>query len=142
MSSLVHLFFSSLMHKIVTLHQAESASGCPGDTITLQCSVHSNALQWQCADGTYRVVQCSSANIRQLECQNHEFNVTLHDCDTDSSGTIITSLAKFILTNYTTTLTCGDALSMSINETTTLPKQRKYPHCMLCDLYVLVLKYI
>ena len=123
--------FSSLMHVliIVILQQVENTSGCPGDAITLQCSVHSTVLEWQCADGTYRLVQCSSTDIHPLECQNHEYNITLRDCDT-SNGNIITSFAKFIVTNYTTTLTCGDALNMSINKTRTISTQRKFPYRM------------
>ena len=116
------IFFITLL---VTVEQVGDFGGCPGDPISLKCSVHSQRLAWKCPDGADRLVDCSNdpSDILPRTCQNETTVVYFlhHNCPMISDQTVIMSFVKFNASIYS--LTCEDAedASTTTNEIFTIP---------------------
>jgi len=98
-------------------------SGCPGDSISLKCSMHSQHLVWKCPDGAERVIGCGDdpANILPRICQNQTLILYFlhHNCTMITNQIVLTSFVKFNASTYT--LTCENPHDVSIQKTFTIP---------------------
>ena len=126
------IFLSPTCPHIVNLHEVGDSGGCPGDILTLNCSVHSNTLEWHCTDHNNRKIYCGSneSELLTVMCHSQTLTPKSHKCYLDN--TIITSVVEISISSESTTWTCMNPRVPSQNKSRTVGVEGKFPYCKYC----------
>lgn len=123
---------------------ASDSEVCPGELVTLRCVLYSPAQQllWICPEGGAngeRPVLCTSRNIRNLECDQGTFSVSVLPCS-DNDDFIISD-ATYNATTEVGSLTCAAADSgVHVNSSLQFGAHGKYLICR--SSYICVYVYL
>ena len=106
--------------------EVESFGGCPGDTLTLKCSVQNYVLEWYCLDDWLQIFCGNDAGqLLSITCYNQTLTPVSHGCiPTDT----ITSVAE-IQVFYNTTLICMNPQNALANESISIIFEGESPFC-------------
>lgn len=122
-------FLSPSYPHTVILRKIKDSGGCPGDSLTLNCSVRSDVLEWYCTRDAHRTMDCRANVSKTITCYNQTLTPKFLKCVSTSVGTILTSLVEINISSYNTTWTCMNPENPSLNESIAVGVEGKPLYC-------------